>query len=100
MITSLADFSISLGLLAVLMAFFRFVPDWRLVALPLFTVLAFLAALGPGLFLTALNVKFRDFRYVIPFIVNSGSSSHPSALAATSSLKSGVFFIRLIRWSE
>jgi homopolymeric O-antigen transport system permease protein len=72
MITSLVDFFISLGLLAVLMAFFGFIPDWRLVALPVFTVLAFLAALGPGLFLTALNAKFRDVRYVIPFIVQFG----------------------------
>jgi lipopolysaccharide transport system permease protein len=71
-ITSLVDFFISLGLLAVLMAFFGFIPDWRLVALPFFTVLAFLAALGPGLFLTALNAKFRDVRYVIPFIVQFG----------------------------
>ena len=72
MITSLVDFFISLGLLAVLMAFFGFIPDWRLVALTFFTVLAFLAALGPGLFLTALNAKFRDVRYVIPFIVQFG----------------------------
>jgi lipopolysaccharide transport system permease protein len=71
-ITSLVDFFISLGLLAAVMAFFGFIPDWRLVALPFFTVLAFLAALGPGLFLTALNAKFRDVRYVIPFIVQFG----------------------------
>jgi homopolymeric O-antigen transport system permease protein len=71
-ITSLLDFFISLGLLAALMTFFQFPPDWRLIALPFFTVLAFLAALGPGLLLTALNVKFRDFRYVIPFIVQFG----------------------------
>jgi lipopolysaccharide transport system permease protein len=75
--TSLVDFFISLGLLAVIMAFFGFVPDWRLISLPFFTVLAFLAALGPGLFLTALNAKFRDVRYVIPSLCNSGSSSHP-----------------------
>jgi lipopolysaccharide transport system permease protein len=72
LITSLVDFCISLGLLAVLLVFFGFVPDWRLVLLPIFTVMAFLAALGPGLFLTALNVKFRDFRYVLPFIVQFG----------------------------
>ena len=72
LITSLVDFFISLGMLAVLTVFFRFIPDWRVIALPFFTVLAFLAALGPGLFLTALNVKFRDFRYVIPFIVQFG----------------------------
>jgi lipopolysaccharide transport system permease protein len=71
-ITNFVDFSISLGLLAVIMAFFRFVPDLRLMTLPFFTVLALLAAIGPGLFLTALNVKFRDFRYIIPFIVQFG----------------------------
>jgi lipopolysaccharide transport system permease protein len=71
-ITSLVDFLISAALLGVLMIWFRFMPDWRLLTLPFFTLMAFLAALGPGLFLTALNVKFRDFRYVIPFIVQFG----------------------------
>jgi lipopolysaccharide transport system permease protein len=71
-ITSLVDLLISAGLLGILMIWFRFTPDWRLLTLPLFTLMAFLAALGPGLLLTALNVKFRDFRYVIPFIVQFG----------------------------
>ncbi len=56
-ITSLVDFFISFVLLAVLLAWYGFMPDWRIVALPLFTLIAFLAALGPGLYLTALNVK-------------------------------------------
>jgi lipopolysaccharide transport system permease protein len=71
-ITSLVDLFISAGLLGLLMIWFRFLPDWRLLTLPLFTLMAFLAALGPGLLLTALNVKYRDFRYVIPFIVQFG----------------------------
>lgn len=71
-ITSMVDFFISFVLLAVLMLWYRFAPDWRLLTLPGFTILAFLAALGPGLYLTALNVKYRDFRYVIPFIVQFG----------------------------
>src|ERR1700724_855862 len=71
-ITSLVDLLISGVLLGVLMICFRFMPDWRLLTLPLFTLMALLAALGPGLLLTALNVKFRDFRYVIPFIVQFG----------------------------
>lgn len=71
-ITSMVDFLISFVLLAALMVWYRFVPDWRILTLPGFTVLAFLAALGPGLYLTALNVKYRDFRYVIPFIVQFG----------------------------
>jgi lipopolysaccharide transport system permease protein len=71
-ITSLVDFLISAALLAGLMIWFRFLPDWRMLTLPLLTLMAFLAALGPGLLLTALNVKFRDFRYVVPFIVQFG----------------------------
>jgi lipopolysaccharide transport system permease protein len=71
-ITSLVDLFISAGLLGILMIWFRFLPDWRLLTLPLFTLMAFLAALGPGLLLTALNVKYRDFRYIIPFVVQFG----------------------------
>ena len=71
-ITSLADLLISAALLGVLMIWFRFLPDWRLLTLPLLTLMALLAALGPGLLVTALNVEFRDFRYVIPFVVQFG----------------------------
>jgi len=61
-----------LALVGILLVWFRFRPDWRLFTLPFFTLTAFLAALGPGLLLTALNVKFRDIRYVVPFIVQVG----------------------------
>jgi lipopolysaccharide transport system permease protein len=71
-ITGMVDLAVSAGLLGVLMIWFRFLPDWRLLTLPLFTLMAFLAALGPGLLLTALTVKYRDFRYIIPFIVQFG----------------------------
>src|SRR5215471_15720617 len=71
-ITSLVDLLISAALLGILLIWFHFLPDWRVLSLPLFTLLAFLAALGPGLLLTALNVKFRDFRYVVPFVVQFG----------------------------
>src|SRR6266436_2057137 len=53
-ITSLVDLLISAVLLGIIMIWFRFMPDWRIVTLPFFTLLAFLAALGPGLFLAAL----------------------------------------------
>jgi len=71
-ITSLVDLLVSAVLLGILLIWFHFLPDWRVLTLPFFTLMAFLAALGPGLLLTALNVKFRDFRYVVPFIVQFG----------------------------
>jgi lipopolysaccharide transport system permease protein len=56
----------------ILMVWFQFLPTWRFVALPFLIVMAFVAALGPGLLLTAFNVKYRDFRYIIPFLVQIG----------------------------
>jgi lipopolysaccharide transport system permease protein len=54
------------------MAWYGYWPDWRILTLPLFVALAFVAALGPGLLITALNVRYRDFRYVIPFVLQFG----------------------------
>lgn len=71
-IVAFVDLLISLFILAGLMAWYHVVPTWRLVTLPLFTGLGLGAALGVGLWLAALNVKYRDFRYVIPFIVQFG----------------------------
>lgn len=69
---SFVDFLISLVILAGLMAWYQFLPGWEVLTLPFFLLMAFLASLGPGLWLTALNVKYRDFRYVIPFVVQFG----------------------------
>ena len=66
------DFLISFVTLAILMIWYRFVPGWQIVFLPFFILLAFLASLGPGLWVTALNIKYRDFRFVVPFIVQFG----------------------------
>ena len=66
------DFLISFAILLLLMVWYRFVPDWRILALPIFGILAFFSSVGPSLWLTALNVKYRDFRYVIPFVVQFG----------------------------
>jgi len=71
-ITSFVDFLVSFLVLIGMMTWYRFVPDWRILTLPLFIALAFLAAIGPGLLITAMNVKYRDFRYVIPFLVQFG----------------------------
>lgn len=71
-VVSFVDFLISGLILAALMLWYGFLPDWRLLTLPLFILLAFAAAMGPGLWIAALNVKYRDFRYIIPFIVQFG----------------------------
>jgi len=71
-IVGLVDFFISLVILFTIMAWYRFVPDIRLLLLPLFLLLAFMASFGAGLWLCALNVKYRDFRYVVPFLVQFG----------------------------
>jgi lipopolysaccharide transport system permease protein len=59
-------------ILLALMAWYKFVPDWRILTLPFFIVIAFAAAMGGGLWLAALNVEYRDFRFVVPFIVQFG----------------------------
>lgn len=71
-IVSMVDFLISVVILCGLMAGYRFVPDIRILFLPLFFLLAFMASFGAGLWLSALNVKYRDFRYVVPFLVQFG----------------------------
>jgi len=71
-VTALVDFSINLIMLVGLMAWYACAPSWRLLLLPGFVTLAVLASLGPALLITALNVKYRDFRYIIPFIVQFG----------------------------
>lgn len=71
-IVSLVDFLISFSILVVLMVWFRFAPGIGMLTLPLFIALAYCASLGGGLWLSALNVKYRDFRYIVPFIVQFG----------------------------
>ena len=71
-VVALVDFAINLAMLAVLMVAYAFVPTWRIMLLPGFVALAILASLGPALLITALNVKYRDFRFIIPFIVQFG----------------------------
>ena len=71
-VTALIDFLISLVILIAVMLWYRFAPGWQLLLLPGFLALAVLASLGPGLWISSLNVKYRDFRYVIPFILQIG----------------------------
>jgi lipopolysaccharide transport system permease protein len=55
-----------------LMAWYNFRPSWRILTLPLFILIAFAVSMGGGLWLAALNVKYRDFCYIVPFIVQFG----------------------------
>jgi lipopolysaccharide transport system permease protein len=71
-VVSFVDFMISGMILLGLMIWYNFVPSWRIFTLPFFIAIAFAASMGAGLWLASLNVKFRDFRYIVPFIVQFG----------------------------
>ena len=71
-IVSFVDFLISGMILLGLMAWYNFVPDWRILTLPAFIVIAFGASMGVGLWLAALTVEYRDFRHIVPFLVQFG----------------------------
>lgn len=72
LVTSLADLLVTLSILVAMMVWYGCAPTWRLLFLPLFILLALLAAFGPGLLITALSTEYRDFRYIVPFIVQFG----------------------------
>jgi lipopolysaccharide transport system permease protein len=82
-VVSLVDFGVNLLLMFGLMVWYGFAPDWHIVLLPAFVVLAVLAALGPALIITTLNVKYRDFRYIIPFLLQFGLYASPVGFAST-----------------
>jgi lipopolysaccharide transport system permease protein len=71
-IVSLVDFFISFMIMVVLMLWYDYLPDWRFVTLPLFLLLASLFVAGAGLWFAALNVQYRDFRYLVPFVLQFG----------------------------
>ena len=82
-VAAFVDFSISFAIMLLLFVWFRFLPDWRILLLPGFVILAFCASLGPALWMTALNVKYRDFRYIIPFIVQFGLYISPVGFSSS-----------------
>jgi lipopolysaccharide transport system permease protein len=82
-VVALVDMAINLVMLGGLMAWYGFVPTWRIVFLPAFILLVSIASLGPALWLTALNVKYRDFRYIIPFIVQFGLYISPVGFSSS-----------------
>jgi len=80
---ALIDFVVVLVLLAILYLWWQFTPDWRIIFLPLFIVLTLLTAIGTGLWLTALTVKYRDFRFVVPFLLQVGLFLSPVGFSST-----------------
>ena len=107
-LVSLVDFLISFVILAVIMLWYSFSPDWRILMLPLFLILAFFTSFGFGLWFAALNVRYRDFRYIVPFVVQFGlyispvgfsSSVVPEKWRLLYSLNPMVGVIDGFRWS-
>jgi lipopolysaccharide transport system permease protein len=80
-VTTVIDFAITLALLLLLMLWYRFLPGWQLAGLPFFLFLAFGLSLGLGLLFAALNVEYRDFRYIVPFLVQFGLFVSPIAFS-------------------
>ncbi len=82
-IVSFVDFLVSGMILLGLMAWYNYIPSWRILTLPLFILIAFAAAMGAGLWLAALNVQYRDFRYIVPFIVQFGLYISPVGFSSS-----------------
>ena len=82
-ITCFVDFLISFAILVIVMGYYRFMPTLNIFLLPVFLLMAFAASLGLGLYITSLNVKYRDFRYVIPFVVQFGLYISPVGFSSS-----------------
>ncbi len=107
-IVTFVDFLISVTLLALLMVYYQFMPSWRILFVPVFVAVVFFAAMGAGLWFGALNVRYRDFRYIVPFVIQMGlyvspvgfsSSMVPEQWRALYSLNPMVGVIDGFRWA-
>jgi lipopolysaccharide transport system permease protein len=94
-VVTLVDFGINLVLFIGLMIWYHFVPSWQIVFLPAFVLLATAASLGPGLLITALNVKYRDFRFIVPFILQFGLYVSPVGFSSAVVSKAWRFWYSL-----
>lgn len=107
-VTSFVDFMVSAVLMSILMVVYGFIPGPEIVFLPLFVVLAFATAFGGGLWVSALMVRYRDFRFIVPFVVQFGlyispvgfsSNAVPEQWRPLYSLNPMVGVIDGFRWS-
>lgn len=76
-VVAFVDFLLSFLILVLLMIWFDFLPSWQILTLPFFTVMALAASFGPGLWISSLNIKYRDFRYIVPFLIQLGMYASP-----------------------
>ncbi len=83
LMVSLVDLGISMSIAVILMLWFGHAPGWSLVMFPAYLLAAVVAGLGPSLWLSALTVKYRDFRYVVPFMVQFGLYVSPVGFSST-----------------
>jgi lipopolysaccharide transport system permease protein len=82
-VVSFIDFLISSSILIALMLWYQYVPSWGVLCLPFLVMLAFAAALGGGLWFAALNIKYRDFRFIVPFVVQFGLYVSPVGFSSS-----------------
>ncbi|MDP7423373.1 MAG: ABC transporter permease [bacterium] len=82
-IVSIIDFLISIVIFAGIMIWYRYVPSWQIVFIPILMLTALLTSMGLGLWLSAVNVKYRDIRYITPFIVRFGIYISPVGFSST-----------------
>lgn len=79
LIVNLLDFAISFGILFLIMSYYSFIPSLRMIFLPLFIILAAAISIGPGILIASLNVRYRDFAHVVPFLIQFGLYISPVA---------------------
>ena len=108
LMVNLVDVMISVIFLAGLMLWYKTIPDARIIALPVFMLITLFASFGTGLWIASLNVKYRDFTYIVPFILQAGlyispvgfvSSIVPDRFRFIYSLNPMVGVIDGFRWS-
>jgi lipopolysaccharide transport system permease protein len=95
-VVAVIDFLLSLLILSAMMVFYRFMPSWHILVLPLLLILAFVTSLGPGVLVAALNVKYRDFRFLLPFVIQFGLYICPvgfSSSVVREKLGDGLFLL-------
>jgi lipopolysaccharide transport system permease protein len=82
-VVSMVDFCLGFVVLIVLMIWYQFLPGWEILSLPLFIIMALLASLGPSLWASAVNVKYRDFAFIVPFVVQAGQFISPVGFSSS-----------------